>query len=610
MVFAPPLQIAYSPRIFDVEFGCAVDCCPFLLSPNRPAPFAVTVGFWLTQTVASCMLVATAGCGHPGPVAKIPVTIAQVPTEPGTAAQPLPWLPAPSARQVQTGQLPVLINSLDIRKLPVSTVLLALSQQEGLSHDIDECGAVAVTLNHSEIELTELLDRIAELARVRWQLDGRRVSVRCDQPFARSYRIDYPAVERSGLQSGSTALPATGGLIGGGAAPLGAGGQTGSGSQQTATRHQNRFWDTLVTTVEQWLAASEDLIEPTRITETELNRAEQGHVNASSERRPRGNGRDAGAVGPSGPVGSPAVSAIESNVVRTVTTRTDQRRAQVSAHPESGTLHVRATARQHRQLAQWLAVSRLRSRRQVEIQAALLEVRLSSQFERGIQWNARQLAFGAPISVGGATPGLIFSQSFRGEDSAGIALRFLEQFGTVHVISSPRIATLHQQAALLRMVENRVYFTVSAQAVPAGPNSAAFSTFNTQAHTVPVGFMMSILPSIDDTLAVTLTLRPSLSRIIGFVSDPNPGLVSAGINSRVPEIQIREMESVLKLQNGQVALLGGFVQSEARSTNSGIPGAYQAGTWPRWLGSSESEEGLHSELVVLIRARVTGGGAT
>lgn len=514
--------------------------------------------------------------------------------------QPLPWVAAPHPTGIANAAPALLLTSVSVQQLPVSRLLQALGQQEGLSHDVDECGAIPISLHQQNAELTELLDRVAEMTRTRWHIQNNRVSVRCDQPFTRTYQIDYPAIERSGLFTGASGLPGgstLSGVASGTAASIGP-----AGSQQTSSRHQNRFWETLPQSVEQWLAASEELSEPTRITETELSRSDQGQLPASPERRGRNNT-------PAG--GSPAQQSgsLESNVSRTVTTRVDQRRNQVTPHPESGLLHVRATLRQHRQLAAMLASARARSRQQVEIEASLLEVRLSRQYERGIQWNTRHLAFAQAIQSTGGSPGLIFSRSPSGEDSTGIALRFLEQFGLVHVVSSPRVVTLHQQAALLRMVENRIYFTVSSQTVPAGPNSSAFSTFNTQAHSTPVGFVMSVLPSVDDSKGITLALRPSLSRIIGFVNDPNPGLIAAGISSRIPEVQIREIESVLRLQDGQVALLGGFLQSESRNVSGGIPGAAGVAGL-RWIGSGENTEDSHTELLVLIRARLSPNGAS
>ncbi len=555
----------------------------------------------LTVSFAIALLMHLGGCALPPTVGRQGADLSPAAaTSPALHSEPLPWLAAPHAAGLADFAPPLLLTSVAVTQLPLGRLLQALSQQEGLSHDIDECAAIPVSLHQHSSELTELLDRITELTRTRWHLRHNRLSIRCDQPFTRTYQIDYPAIERSGLFTGASGLPGGSVLPGGG---IGAGGSNGAGptgSQQTSSRHQSRFWESVSQTVEQWLSASEELSEPTRVTETELTRNDQGQIPTGPDRRGRH-------PQPASPSVASVASTLESTVSRTVTTRVDQRRNQVTAHPESGLLHVRATLRQHRQLAGMLASVRLRSRQQVEIEASLLEIRLSQQHERGIRWNLHNLALNQGLQSATGSPGLIFSRSASGEDSTGLAIRFLEQFGLVHVVSSPRVVAMHQQAALLRMVENRIFFTVSSQTVPAGPNSAAFSTFSTQAHSTPVGFVMSILPSIDDSGGITLALRPSLSRIIGFVNDPNPGLATAGVSSRIPEVQIREIESVLKLQDGQVALLGGFTQSESRNATAGIPGASGIPAL-RWLGSAENSEDSHVELVVLIRARITPNG--
>ncbi len=103
------------------------------------------------------------------------------------------------------------------------------------------------------------------------------------------------------------------------------------------------------------------------------------------------------------------------------------------------------------------------------------------------------------------------------------------------------------------------------------------TTFETTPRTVPVGFVMGVVPQISENSMISLLVRPSISRITRFVTDPNPQLTAtdnAGnkILNQVPQIQTREMESVLRLQDGQTAVLGGLMQDEANNTEGTIPG--------------------------------------
>jgi general secretion pathway protein D len=121
-------------------------------------------------------------------------------------------------------------------------------------------------------------------------------------------------------------------------------------------------------------------------------------------------------------------------------------------------------------------------------------------------------------------------------------------------------------------VDNLVYFTIQAtQSAPtaAGPGIA---TFTTTVNSVPVGFIMTLVPQISDADTVLLNLRPTISRKIGDVADPNPSLATAGVTSLIPVIQTREMESVLRVQSGQVAVLGGLMQDASSRVEDTIPG--------------------------------------
>jgi MSHA biogenesis protein MshL len=72
-------------------------------------------------------------------------------------------------------------------------------------------------------------------------------------------------------------------------------------------------------------------------------------------------------------------------------------------------------------------------------------------------------------------------------------------------------------------------------------------------------------------LSLTLNVRPTISRILGYVNDPSPALADAGVESRVPEVQVREVESILKVSSGQIAVLGGLMQDSVQKGTAGIP---------------------------------------
>jgi general secretion pathway protein D len=111
---------------------------------------------------------------------------------------------------------------------------------------------------------------------------------------------------------------------------------------------------------------------------------------------------------------------------------------------------------------------------------------------------------------------------------------------------------------------------------------------------------MSVTPQINDNDSVLLNMRPSITRLFGFVNDPNPDLAKAGVVSQIPQTQTREMESVLKVENNQIAVMGGLMQDEINHQTDEIP---LLGRIP-YLGNLfkyRNDKNIKSELVIFLR---------
>ena len=237
------------------------------------------------------------------------------------------------------------------------------------------------------------------------------------------------------------------------------------------------------------------------------------------------------------------------------------------SNPESGLISVRATSRQHEKIQEFLDAVVGSARRQVLIEATVVEVLLNDNYRAGVDWSriaqgGNGLSYSQRLLGGNLGQPPVFelnyanpAAGFLGNISATVKL--LDSFGTTRVLSSPKIMVINNQTALLKVVDNRVYFTIEANTVTNA--NVAVTTFNTTVNSVPVGFVMSVTPQISDADDVLMNVRPTISRITGFVNDPNPDLARANVVSRIPEIQTREMESILKVTSGQIAVLGGLM---------------------------------------------------
>jgi general secretion pathway protein D len=166
---------------------------------------------------------------------------------------------------------------------------------------------------------------------------------------------------------------------------------------------------------------------------------------------------------------------------------------------------------------------------------------------------------------------------------------------------------LNNQTALLKVVDNIVYFEVQGSTVPGTANSAPISTFTSTAKVVSVGLVMGVTPQISDDGRVSLNVRPTISRVLRFRNDPNPGLCDPNrlncVQSQVPEVQVREMESVLQIASGQTVILGGLMQDDVRLNREQIPGADLLGAAGD-IARFRNENASKTELIIFLRPTV------
>ena len=161
---------------------------------------------------------------------------------------------------------------------------------------------------------------------------------------------------------------------------------------------------------------------------------------------------------------------------------------------------------------------------------------------------------------------------------------------------------LNNQTAILKVVNNLVYFSVQSQQGTLSSTGSVLqpATFTTTAHTVPVGIVMTVLPQINDNGMVSLTVRPTISRRVGDAIDPNPDLSKAGVTNSIPIIQVREMESLLQVRSGQTVILGGLIQDDSNNARDGLPVLSRPDGFGALFGQQERISS-QTELVIFLR---------
>ncbi len=570
----------------------------------------------------------TPSSGHlmeqPAPQGAIPAPVRQ------SAVMPPPR-PAP-----KTETYSVVVNDVPVREL-----LFALARDAKINVDIHPGIEGNVTLNALNQTLPQLLNRVSKQVDMRYELDGPNLAVMPDTPYLKQYKIDYLNMSRDATSNVSIATQiATTGAANIGSGSSGGGSQSTNNSSTAVTNTSNhRFWETLVKNVQDLLRETDKIL-PDGSSITTV--AENGSQTTTGTGYPpaaavRGNA-------PASLVASPNPATVTNNNASTIQKTTYREAASVIANPENGLLAVRATSRQHEKVQEFLDQVMATARRQVLIEATVVEVQLSDQYQQGINWNlapvgAKGWNIGnntigsiTTISGGGSgttsstnsTPfavGYLNTASKFGSIAAAVTL--LEQFGRLKVLSSPKISVLNNQTAMLKVVNNRVYFTITAQVTPATATSAAQVTATSEVHTVPEGFVMGVTPQIADNGEITLNVRPTVSRIQGFVPDPGLALTAqslgnsnftisndcgnnpkAGeVQSCIPVLQTKEMESVLRLEDRQIAIMGGLMEESIDHANNGVPGLSSIPLVGE-VFKNRNETTKKSELVVFLRPTI------
>ncbi len=531
---------------------------------------------------------------------------------------PLPPPPQPKPRQE--------LYSVVMQNVEVQELLFALARDAKLNVDIHPSIVGMVTMNVRDQTLTEILDRVARQVDLRYEIKGNSLSILVDSPYLAHYRVDYPNLRRDAKTSISTStdVASTGGAPGNLA---GAANASNGSTSSIENLFNNRFWDTLIANLKDLLretdkilpdGTSETLTEQSGVQST-TGVAVSGAVGSATRRAAART-----AATPAAVLAASARPAVLASGASTVVKRSTVREAAyVIANPETGNISVRASQSQHERVREFLDRVLSSARRQVLIEATIVEVDLSSSYQQGINWALVQtagsragsridLAPGGP-GTGLQTGGLVSSLAtltlknvglLGGNTDLSAVLSLLESFGTLRVLSSPKISVLNNQNSVLKVVDNKVYFTLSV--TPATYSNGSLTTtptYNTTINTVPIGFLMTVVPQVSESNEVTLNLRPTISRITGYATDPNPALAQYNIVNRIPEVQTREMESVLRVQSGDIAVLGGLVQDTRNDGSDEVPGLNRLPVFGD-LFKFRNDSSRKSELVIFLRPTV------
>jgi len=306
--------------------------------------------------------------------------------------------------------------------------------------------------------------------------------------------------------------------------------------------------------------------------------------------------------------------------------------------PMSGVIVVRAMPEEMKNIAAYLKASQISIERQVILEAKIVEVQLNDSFQSGVNWaafanGAAKRASGGMITSGstlttatgtvlsnpvlssipgadlmanaatvlptGAVAGTMFGLAFQTSNFAAL-LNLLESQGDVHVLSSPRIATLNNQKAVLKVGTDE-FFVTEVTGGTQGATGVAGTAPSVKVQPFFSGIALDVTPRIDENDDIILHVHPSVSTVSTVNKTVNLG--SSGGTSNIYNLplassSVSETDSIVRARGGQIVVIGGLMRQASFDDRSGMPGL------PKSIFGQVSQRTEKRELVIMIKPTV------
>lgn len=549
-----------------------------------------------------------AGCASPGYKAPIPIDERIAAELKGAGEQ---RRPPPGDGRVQDALLPPLRMELPrvptapidpkfdlaVNNAPATQVFMAIVSGTRYSMLLPPGITGDITVNLKDVTVLEALNALRELYGYEYKLDGTRIFIQPLTVRTRVFTVNYLIVQRLGrsdmrVTSGSVSdAPPTTGAIGSTGAP-GATGATGA----------------------------------------------PGSIPASG----------AGALSAAGSDSSRIQTTVRSDFweeLRQTLTQIigNQNGRSVIVNPQAGLVVVRALPSELREVENYLRAIRLSVERQVMLEAKIVEVTLSQQSEAGINWAlfsapgrsaagvinpnttlstsgtltsgglsvtpqrgaASMIAGSVGSLIAGVPGGALLGLAFQTQNIASV-VQFLETQGSVQVLSSPRMATLNNQKAVLKVGTDEFFITnIAGGSATVGTTTGGTTSFPTLTmRPFFSGVALDITPQIDEDGSIILHMHPSVSKVQQDDRSVNLGTVFGGaVTLPLARSTVSETDSVVRVQDGNVVAVGGLMKLDIDDNRYGLPGVKDAPVVGSMFGGNR-RVAVKKELVILIKPTV------
>jgi MSHA biogenesis protein MshL len=471
---------------------------------------------------------------------------------------------------------------LNVSNAPAAQVFMAIVSGTRYSMVVHPDVREAISVNLKDVTVPEALETLRELYGYEYRVQGNRITVLPVTMQTRVFKVNYLQAIRAGrsdvrVSSGSItdAPTAAGGAAGGGLG--GAPTQRLTESTRITTTSDSNFWGDIVKSIQAIVGAAD--------------------------------GRN------------------------------------VIVNPQSGVIVVRALPAELRSVESFLKAMQLIVERQVVLEAKIIDVTLREGFEAGIQWGAfhdsnnsragggvvrpgstigntgplatpttlrpdgaidpasaftATLGAAASLATGVTAPGAVFGLALQTSDFAAL-ITFLETQGSVNVLSSPRVAAINNQKAVLKVGQDDFFVTnISATSTSTGAGTVTTPTITVQPFFS--GVALDVTPQIDDSNNIILHVHPQVSRVVEQTKVVDLGTLGV-FTLPLASSSVNETDTIVRVQDGNIVAIGGLMRQETLSADSQVPGLGDVPGLGR-LFQQRNRRTTKSEIVILLKPTI------
>lgn len=276
----------------------------------------------------------------------------------------------------------------------------------------------------------------------------------------------------------------------------------------------------------------------------------------------------------------------------------------------SGIAQISASPRRHDTIREFIDTLNRRINQQVVIDARIVEVTLHDDNKLGIDWTQAATSVGGINFAGGLTNtnvtaigGSVLSpDSFNFSMSSGkvaAVIKALAEQGEVKTVSQPRIRTLNNQTAMVKVGTDRVFFSLASSTVINQPGQGSGFATSQEVYSqknVTIGTVLALTPQVSANGSVTIDVLPALTRLESIETSPDK-------KQTAPNTQIKTASTIVRLKDGESAVIGGLIFESEGSSMRGVPGLSRVPVVGKAF-KTDSVSKTRSELVIFLTAHV------